>query len=29
MDLGASAYIFKPVTIDELEAALQKVARPA
>ncbi|HEX9797380.1 MAG TPA: response regulator [Anaerolineales bacterium] len=29
MDLGASAYIFKPVMIDELEAALQKVARPA
>jgi DNA-binding response OmpR family regulator len=27
MDLGADAYIFKPVTLDELEEALKKVHR--
>jgi DNA-binding response OmpR family regulator len=25
MDLGANGYVFKPVTIDELEAELQRV----
>ena len=24
MELGADAYVFKPVTLDELEAALEK-----
>lgn len=27
MEMGADAYIFKPVTIDELDEALQKVSR--
>jgi DNA-binding response OmpR family regulator len=29
LELGANAYIFKPVTIDELEAALHKAAKTA
>lgn len=28
MELGADAYVFKPVTIDELDEALKKVSRP-